>query len=459
MAPAFLPVARGEFDDPAVVEEGGVAVAGGGGLPGVRQGLLVAPVHVQGPGQGVRGVHGVPASPLGAGGAQGGGLVAVVGGGERGVEVGVDAVGPGEGRPGVHERVLVLGLRLVAVGAPVLVQLPEPDERPGQRIPGHDGFHALDRGGAVPARGLGTGPALQSGKVGVVGGEGAGVVGQGRVVLALVPGELAQRGGHIGDVSRSGRGGQGPFQDRAGGTDVAAELVDVRVAGEHRDAGPSFVRDVGGLRGLVVAAEFDEGVDPGGQGALVVGVLLEHPVGVGQGILEVVPGGRECGEAGEPLLVVGLQLQRLLERLLGLRIPGGITLGPRLLDVGESEGGPTAEVLGLTAQMGLNGPDARVEVPTGHEPGRDRRRRTGDGGGPAVPQRPEGDRPTCQRDGQQSRAPGELSGSPAPPGLRDPPHGGDLLLGGLSRGLHGLRRSVVLVLGCAVGRRPGHALS
>ena len=32
MAPAFLPVARGEFDHAAVVEEGGIAVAGGGGL-------------------------------------------------------------------------------------------------------------------------------------------------------------------------------------------------------------------------------------------------------------------------------------------------------------------------------------------------------------------------------------------------------------------------------------------
>lgn len=369
MAPAVLPVARGEFDDPAVVEEGGVAVAGGGGLPGVRQGLLVAPVHVQGPGEGVRGVHGVPARPLGAGGAQGGGLVAVVGGGECGVEVGVDAVGPGEGRPGVHERVLVLGLRLVAVGAPVLVQLPESDERPGQRIPGHDGLHALDRGGAVPARGLGTGPALQSGKVGVVGGEGAGVVGQGRVVVALVPGELAQRAGHVGDVARSGRGGQGPLQDRAGGTDVAAELVDVRVAGEHRDAGPSFVGEVCGLRRLVVAAEFDEGVDPGGQGAFVVGILLEGLVGVLQRALEVVPGRGERGETGEPLLVVGLQLQRLPERLLRLRIPRGITLGPRLLDVGESEGGPAAEVPRLAAEMGLQRLDARVEVPAGHEAG------------------------------------------------------------------------------------------
>ena len=99
------------------------------------------------------------------------------------------------------------------------------------------------------------------------------------------------------------------LQDPAGGRDVAAQLVDVGVAGEDRDAGPPCVRQVGGLRRLVVAAEFDEGVDPGGQGAFAVGVLLQRLVGVLQGAGEVVPGGGERGATGERRVVVGAQLQ------------------------------------------------------------------------------------------------------------------------------------------------------
>ena len=65
------------------------------------------------------------------------------------------------------------------VPAPVLVQLAELDERPGQRVAGDDELHALDGRRLVPARRLGAGAALQGGEVVLVGGEGAGVVGEG----------------------------------------------------------------------------------------------------------------------------------------------------------------------------------------------------------------------------------------------------------------------------------------
>lgn len=328
-------------------------VAGGRGLAGVREGLLVEAVDVQGPGEGVRRVHGVAAGPLGASGTQGRLDVSVVGGGERGVQVGVDAVGAGESDPGVDERVLVVGLDLVALGAPALVQLAELHERLGQRVAGDDQLHALDGLGAVTQGNLGAGAALEGGEVVLVGCEGAAVVVQGGLVVALVPGELAECGGHVRDVSGRGGGCEGLLQDLAGRGHVTAQFVHVRVPGEDRDAGLAGVGEVCCLRRLVVAAEFDERVDPGAQGALAVRVLLQHLVRVGQGFLELVPGGGERGAALEGVLVVGRDLQRPLEGGLRLRVPGRVALRPGLLDVRQPERRPPVEVLGLRPQMSL----------------------------------------------------------------------------------------------------------
>ncbi|MGJ5762016.1 hypothetical protein [Streptomyces galbus] len=143
----------------------------------------------------------------------------------------------------------------------------------------------------------------------------------------------------------------------------------VGVAGEDGDAGTAGVGDLRRLRRLVVPAEFDQGVDAGAQGALVVGVLPQGAVGVGQGAPEVVPGGGEGGQAGERLVVVGAQGEGGVERLAGLRVPGRVALGAGLLDVGEPEGGPTAEVLRLGAQVGLERGDPASRSPPASSPG------------------------------------------------------------------------------------------
>ena len=168
----------------------------------------------------------------------------------------------------------------------------------------------------------------------------------------------------------------GPAPGPGGRWDVAAQFVDVGVAGEHRDAGPPLVRECGRPVGVVVAAELDEGVDPGAQGAFVVGVLLQGPVGVGQGAREVVPRGGEGGPAGQRLVVVGRAGPGTLEGLLGLRVAGGVALGAGLLDVGEPEGGPAAEVPGLARRWACRARDARVEVAAGEQPGETARRST-----------------------------------------------------------------------------------
>lgn len=409
-------------------------VAGGRGLAGVREGLFVEAVDVQGPGQGVRGVHGVTAGPLGAGGLQGRLDVAVVGGGERGVQVGVDAVGAGQRDPGVDEGVLVVGLRLVALGAPALVQLAEFHEGLGQGVAGDDQFHALDGFGAVAQGGLGAGAALQGGEIVLVGGEGAAVVVEGGLVVALVPGELAERAGHVGDVSGGGGTGERALQDAAGRGDVAAQFVHVRVPGEDRDAGLAGVGEVGGLRRLVVAAEFDERVDAGAQGALAVGVLLEDLVRVGQGLLELVPGGGERGLSLDGVLVPGRDLQRPLQGCLRLRVPGRVTLRPRLLHIRQPERRPPVEVLGLRPEMSLQRGDTRVQTPTGQQL---RRHRTGRGDprGPAVLRRPDGDGPGGHRHGQQCGTTGELNRPPATTRGGHPAYGGDAVVVGVGVGV------------------------
>jgi hypothetical protein len=85
----------------------------------------------------------------------------VVGCREGRVEVGVDAVGAGEGGPGVDERVLVLGLRRVVLAAPGLVQLAQLDERTGEREAGDDVLQPLDGLGLLTGRRLGAGAPLQ----------------------------------------------------------------------------------------------------------------------------------------------------------------------------------------------------------------------------------------------------------------------------------------------------------
>lgn len=230
-------VAGGAFDHAAVVEEGGIAVAGGRRPAGVGERLLGAPAPVQRPGEGVRGVHTVPAVPFGAGRSQGRFGVAVVGGGERGVEVGVDPSCAGEGGVRVDEGVLLGRLRTVAVGAPGLVQLAESDQRAGQRGADDDLLQRPDRARAVAARGLGAGPSLQRREVVLVGGEGTGEVGERGLVVALVPGELAECGRHVRHVGGRGRAVQGPFQHLARGPHVAAQLSHVRVPREDGHPG------------------------------------------------------------------------------------------------------------------------------------------------------------------------------------------------------------------------------
>ncbi len=429
-------------------------VARGGGPTGVRQGVLVAAVDVQGPGERVRGVHGVAAGPFGAGRLQRGLGVTVVGGGQGRVEVGVDAVGAGQRDPGVDQRVLVAGLLRIALLAARLVQLTQFHQWLGQREALHDLLHTADRRCAVALRGLGAGPALESREVAVVGGEGARVVGEGRLVLTLVPGELAQRRRDVRDVAAARGGAQRLLQDAAGGFHVPPQFPDVGVPREDRDAGAPLVGHVGGLRRVVVAAEFDEGVDTGGQGALAVRVLLQRPVRVGQGAVEVVPGGGEGGASGERRVVVGPQSQGAVQCALRLRVAGGVALGAGLLDVREAERRPAAEVLGLGPEVSLEGGDARVQVATGEQLRGHGDRRGGGIGGSAVPDGAEHHGPGGECDRQRGRTEAELGRAPTTPGHGQPADGGDTLVAhaigpgprGLRQGLrrHGLLRRGLL---------------
>ncbi len=97
------------------------------------------------------------------------------------------------------------------------------------------------------------------------------------------------------------------MQHPAGGAHVAAQLVDVGVPREHRDARTPAVGEGGRLRGFRVPAELDQGVDPGAEGAFAVRVPLQGAVGVVQRGGEVVARGGEGGLSGERLVVAGTQ--------------------------------------------------------------------------------------------------------------------------------------------------------
>src|SRR5690606_14079780 len=141
---------------------------------------------------------------------------------------------------------------------------------------------------------------------------------------------------------------------------------------EDRHPGTPGVRGGGGLGGLVVPAELDQGVDPGAQGPLAVRVLLQGPVRVPQGTREVVPGGGERGASGQGRFVAGGEGERAGEGPFGPRIVRGVARGPRLLDVGEAQGGPRAVVPWLGPQMSPEGTDPRVEVAPGEQSGGER---------------------------------------------------------------------------------------
>ncbi|OAR22098.1 hypothetical protein A8W25_27940 [Streptomyces sp. ERV7] len=198
-----------------------------------------------------------------------------------------------------------------------------------------------------------------------------------------------------------------------GGVGVAAQLVDVGEPAEDGDAWPAFVCGARRRQRLVVAAEFDQGVDAQCEGQFVVTVDGECGVGRGERAGEVVAGGgqrrapRECG-----VVVGGPQLERVLKGLIGLRVAGGVAVGPRLLDVGGAQPGPRGGVFGLRLEVGLQGGDAARQI------GRVEAARRGGGHGGSTRRvlAVEGERPEAEPRGERQGDGAATQDLPAPPG-------------------------------------------
>ena len=175
--------------------------------------------------------------------------------------------------------------------------------------------------------------------------------------------EIGEQREQVRPVGRAGGTVEGALQQHHGSGGAPVQLLGVGVAGEHLHAGPAAV----GLRQrshrCVVAAELGERVDPHRQCADLVRVDRQRRAGQPQRTGEVVPG---CSQRGLPgqrkAVVVGLQLDRPVERALGPRVVGGVCGDPGLLDVGEPEGGPAARVLRLLPQVVLQQLHGAAEV-------------------------------------------------------------------------------------------------
>ena len=255
---------------------------------------------MQRPGQGVGRVHGVAAVPLGAGRAQGGLPVAVVGGGEGGLQVGFDTACRGRA-PSTRRRARTARAPSPARRAPRTARRARRAGRaagrgrpraPGPR-PHRPGRHS---------RSWRAGPALQGGQVRVVGGEGAGVVVQGGRLIALAAGELAELGGDVGHVGGGGGDRPAPAPAPAAPCHVAAQLADVRVPGEDGDAGAPRVGGVGGPGRLGRSGRVRRGRRRGSTGpARCRGSPSARGPRTVRRPGEVVPGGGEGGAPGQRL--------------------------------------------------------------------------------------------------------------------------------------------------------------
>ncbi len=286
---------------------------------------------------------------------------AVIGGVERQLEIGVDAVRGVQLLDGGDERVLRVRLVLSPSGAQ---HVAVPDDKLGQG----DGPHRLrvELGGAVEVTRGGRHSRL-SGQTGRVAGKGRqrrGVLGCGAGNVAAVEAEIAKLDADPGDVlGVAGAGGGRLLHGDQCALPVPHQLAQIGDARVRAEVGTEIDHRLDGLDRLVVAAELHLGV-------------ADHPVGrgvvgsEGAGLLAPIESRGELvasqGQRAEPdhrVDVVAVAGERLLEEGFGFRVVARIARFARLLQVRltEHRRGQSLCALIVAAQRVLERLDAGVE--------------------------------------------------------------------------------------------------
>ena len=311
----------------------------------------VAAVHVQRPRECVGDVDRVPPAPLRARGAQGESRVAVVGLIQRELQVDVHAVGLEEALDRADETELPARER--GPSCP-LVGLAERRHVVAGGIPLHDVAIASDRGRDVPTSPCHLREPCDRRDVRRIESLGEPVVVGGARDVAAVPLELPELILGPGPVRIGTRRSQRGAHRLHRAAHVALELPGVGDARVRRHVGLGVDHRLERSERRGVPPELDLRVADHAVHVTVGGVELHGALAPAQRSGKVVSrGGQSAHPDVRAEVVVRLQRERATKRPLRLGVVGGIGVHPRLLDVGDPEGGERAGVLRVQAKFRL----------------------------------------------------------------------------------------------------------